>query len=362
MKITSLRTVVVHLPFGAVIKQEGLGELQSVDCVLVYLNTDAGPVGEGLAYSINGKCLSALYEMVRSFESLVVGLDLEFGGSFVGRAVAAMHQFGHGLPTVGMAAIEEAIFDLRAKALGVNVSRLLGVCRKAVPVYRSVGLGHDYTVDELQRAAATFVSSGFRAVKMNVGKHSLDEDVRRVGAVREAIGPDIALMADVNQRLTAPRAIRLGRALEPFDLAWLEEPVRYGDHAAEAAVTAALDMPIASGESEYTPRGILRMLQQRAADVVMPDLQRMGGPSCFLKALYLAEAFDAPVSSHLSHEMSLALLATVPNNAVLEYAPWFEPLYREKLELDAKGNAVLSTTPGWGYTFDPMAVKRYCTG
>jgi L-alanine-DL-glutamate epimerase-like enolase superfamily enzyme len=358
MKITKLRTEVVHLPFSSAIKQEGLGELRSVDCVLVYLETDVGLIGEGLVYSINKQRLSPLYEMVRSFEPLVVGLDPEFGGTFVARAWSAIG-FHAGMAIIGMAGIDEAIFDLRAKAAGINVSHLLGVCRKAIPVYRSVGLGHDYSLDELQRAAADFVESGFRGMKMSVGKHSIEEDVARVRAVREAIGSNISLMADLNQRFTAPQAIRLGRALEQFDLAWLEEPVRYYDHAAEAAIAAALDMPIASGESEYTYRGILQMLQQRSADIVMPDLQRMGGPTGYLKAVHLAEAFNTPVSSHLSHEMSLALLAAVSNTVVLEYAPWFEALYRERLELNSEGHAVVPDAPGWGFSLDPNAVKCY---
>ena len=98
------------------------------------------------------------------------------------------------------------------------------------------------------------------------------------------------------------------------------------------------------------------------ASIIMPDLQRMGGPTGLLKAAHLAEAFDTPVSPHLFHEMSLALLAAVPNAAVLEYAPWFEALYRERLQLDAEGQAVVPDTPGWGFSFDPAAVKRYRAG
>lgn len=363
MKITGQRTEVVHLPFSSAIRQEGLGELRSVDCVLVYLETDAGLIGEGLVFTLNNRRLTSLHEMVRSFEPLVVGIDPQFGGSFVARAWSAVGFFGHaGMTIVGMAGIDEAIFDLRAKAAGVNVSRLLGACRAAVPAYRSVGLGHDYSLDELQRAAAGFVKTGFRGVKMSAGRHKLDEDVARVRAVREAIGPEISLRVDLNQRLTAPQAIRLGRALEQSNLAWLEEPVRYHDHAAEAAVSAALDMPIASGESEFTCRGMLQMLQQRCADILMPDLQRMGGPTGYLKAAHVAEAFDIPVSSHLFHEMNLALLAAVPNAIVLEYAPWFEAIYRERLELNAQGHAVVPDAPGWGFSFDPAAVKRYRAG
>ena len=363
MKITNLRTEIVHLPFSSAIKQEGLGELRSVDCVLVYLETDAGLAGEGLVFSFNQQRVSVLHEMVRSFEPLVAGLDPQLGGSFVARAWSAVGFFGHaGMTIIGMAGIDEAIFDLRAKAAGMNVSRLLGACRTAVPVYRSVGLGHDYSLDQLQRAAGGFVETGYRGMKMSAGRHSLDEDVARVRAVRVAIGPDISLRVDLNQRLTAPQAIRLGRELEQFNLAWLEEPVRYYDHSGEAAVAAALDMPVASGESEYTYRGMLQMLQQRSADLLMPDLQRMGGPTGYLKAAHLAEAFDTPVSSHLFHEMNLALLAAVPNAIVLEYAPWFEAIYRERLELNAEGHAVVPDTPGWGFSFDAAAVKRYRAG
>lgn len=363
MKITRLRTEIVHLPFSSAIRQEGLGELQSVDCVLVYLETDAGLIGEGLVYSINKQRLSSLHDMVRSFDPLVTGLDPESGGSVVSGVLSREVSSGSGsMRIAGMAGIDEAILDLRAKAAGMNVSRLLGACRATLPVYRSVGLGHDYSLDELQRAAAGFVAAGFRGVKMNVGKHGIDEDVQRVRAVRETIGPDISLRVDLNQRSTVSEAIRLGRMLEQFDLTWLEEPVRYSDHAAEAAIAAELDIPVASGESVFSYRGILQMLQQRSADVLMPDLQRMGGPTGYIMAVRLAEAFDIPVSSHLCHEMNAALLAAIPNAIVLEYAPWFEPIYRERLVLNSDGHAVVPDTPGWGFSFDPVAVKRYRVG
>ena len=154
-------------------------------------------------------------------------------------------------------------------------------------------------------------------------------------------------MADSNQRLTVTSAIRLGRILEEYNLAWFEEPIPYHDHVGEAAIAAALDTPIASGETEYTSRGMLDMLQLKSADILMPDLQRMGGPTEFLKAAHLAEAFHTPVSSHLFPEMNLALLAAVSNAIYLEVMPWFTPLYRERIELDGEGRAIVPERPGW---------------
>lgn len=362
MKITRLRTEVVHVPFTPPIGSR-LMTLRSADCVLVFLETDEGLVGEGLVFTLNNHRLPVLHEMVRSLEPLVAGLDPELGGSVSVRARADLNFVGHaGVSVIGLAGIENALWDLRGKAAGMNVSRLIGACRTAVPVYNSSGLWFTRSIDELQREAADFAAKGFRGMKMRLGKPDPKEDVDRVRAVRQAIGPDIALMTDSNQQLTVSQAIRLGRMLEEFNLTWFEEPVPYHDHAGEAAVAAALDTPVASGETEYTSRGMLEMLRLHSADILMPDLQRMGGPTEFLKAAHLAEAFDTPISSHLFPEMNLALLATLPNAIFLEYMPWFEPLYRERIELDSDGRAIVPDRPGWGFCFDTAAIERYRAG
>ncbi len=161
---------------------------------------------------------------------------------------------------MSLAGIECAILDLRAKLLDMNVSRLLGASRTAVPVYHSSELWVTLSIDQLQRAAAEHVRNGYRAMKMRlIG--DINKDVERVDAVRQAIGPDIGLLADANQKLSVSQAIRLGRKLEEFNLIWLEEPVAPHDHEGEAEVAVALDTPIASAESVYTSRGIMDVLQ-----------------------------------------------------------------------------------------------------
>ncbi len=359
MKITKLRTGVVHFPFDPPIDGGAL-QLRSADCVLVFLETDAGLVGEGLVFALNNQRLPVINEMVRSLEPLVLGLDPELGGSFSARAFRDIGFLGRsGVAVIGVAGVDNALWDLRGKAAGLNVARLIGACTAAVPAYHSGGLWIGRSIDELQREAAGFVAQGWRAMKMRIGKPRAEDDVARVRAVRETIGPDIGLMVDSNQQLTVPRAIRLGRMLEEFNLTWFEEPIPYHDHAGEAEIAAALDMPVASGETEYTSRGMFEMARQRSADILMPDLQRMGGPTEFLKAAHIAEAFNIPVSSHLFPEMSLALLAAVPNAICLEYMPWCEPAYRERITLDAQGRAVVPDRPGWGFGFDTEAIERY---
>jgi L-alanine-DL-glutamate epimerase-like enolase superfamily enzyme len=239
------------------------------------------------------------------------------------------------------------------------VSNLIGACTNAVPAYHSGGLWISWTIDELQREAADFVAHGWRAMKMRIGKPNIHEDVARVRAVREAVGPEIALMVDSNQQQDVSRAVRLGHLLEEFRLTWFEEPISYQDHIGEAEIAAALTTPVASGETEYTSRGMHDMLKLRSADVLMPDLQRMGGPTEFLKAARVAYGYDVPVSSHLFPEMSLSLLAATPNANFLEYIPWFESAYAQRIELNKNGAAVVPDRPGWGFSFDPDAIKRY---
>jgi L-alanine-DL-glutamate epimerase-like enolase superfamily enzyme len=188
-------------------------------------------------------------------------------------------------------------------------------------------------------------------MKMRPGKPDPAEDAARVRAVREAIGPGIALMADANQGQTEAQAIRLGRMLEAFQLTWFEEPLPAWDLEGLARVAAALDTPIASGETEYTPYGFRRMLELRSADILMPDLQRVGGVSEFMRVGHMVESHDVAVSSHLFPETSIQVLGALSNATYLEYMPWFSQLYQETLEFE-HGQAVVPERPGWGFRFD----------
>jgi len=359
VKITALRTEIVRLPLPRPILS-ATPEIRSADAVLVFVDTNQGVTGEGLCFAINGTRLEILRDMVRSFEPLLIDLDPTMAASFYKRAWSDIGFFGHaGMSVAGLAGVDAALWDLRGRAAGLNVSRLIGAAATAVPAYASGGLWLSSSIDELQREAADFLARGFRAVKMRVGARPIAWNIERVRAVREAIGPGIKLMADANQSLSVPEAIRLGRALEEYGLAWFEEPIPYWDHVGEAEIAAALDMPIASGETEHTSRGMLTMLQMKSADVLMPDLQRMGGPTEFIRAGHLAAAFDVKLSSHLFSEMSLSLLASASNAYILEHMPWFEPIYAERIELDGDGHAIVPDRPGWGFSFDPDAVRRH---
>lgn len=359
MRVTRLRISNVEVPLAKPIPSART-LIRGIGCALVFLETDDGLVGEGMAFTLNGHRLRIVDEMIRSLEPLVLGLDPRASGAFWDKAWRDIAFVGRtGLAVLGLAAIDMALWDLRAKSAGLNVSRLVGLCRERVPVYRSNGLRLSASLDDLQQEARGYLDQGFRAMKMSLGMPNARDDVARVKAVRDVVGPDVALMADCNQQFSAAEAIRRGRSLDEYRLAWIEEPVSAQDHAGEAAVAAALDTPVASGENAYTRLDVMEMLRHRSADILMPDLQRMGGPTELLKVAHIADGFNVPITPHLFSEMTLPLSGAISNAVYAEYVVWFEALYGRGVELDGDGKAAVPEAPGWGASFDPGAVSRF---
>ena len=351
MKVRSLRTISVELPLARPIRT-AIHELRSLGCVLVFVEGEGGLVGEGLAFVMGTARVKVLDEMVRSLAPRVVGSDPDFVEQTWQAIWRDINFLGHkGVTICALSAVDTALWDLRAKAMGQPVYRLLGAARREVPAYASGGLWLDTSADRLGAEARRWLDQGIDAMKLRLGSARLEADLERVAAVREAIGPEAVLMVDANQGFTADHAIRLGRRLEAFDLTWFEEPVAAYDYEGSARVAAALDTPVASGETDYTRYGFRAMIEARAADVLMPDLMRVGGVTEFVKVAHLAAAHELPVSSHVFSEQSLSLMAALPNATYLEHMPWFESLYREKMDF-ADGKAVVPERPGFGFTFD----------
>ncbi len=165
-------------------------------------------------------------------------------------------------------------------------------------------------------------------------------------------------MGDANQGLSVKQAIRLGRALEEFDLGWFEEPVSYLDLQGHAEVRMALGTPIASGETEYTRYGMHAMLQAGAVDVLMPDLQRIGGLSEFRRTAAIASVYHVPVSSHIFTEQSICIAASEVNCISVEHMPWCSPLFNEQMEI-SDGYIAVPDRPGIGFTFNQDAIASY---
>lgn len=359
MRVTDLRTVIVEVPLARpTLNSSGVSN-DRVRCILVFLDTDAGVTGESFLFTLGGRRLEVLEAMVTSLKPSVVGEDIRYAERIWERLYRELYFLGHkGVTVFGLSAIDTALWDAKGKALGQSVTHMLGAAHTRLPVYSSAGLWLSSTPDELAKEAVGYIEQGFAGVKMRVGKKHVEEDVERVAAVRKAIGPKVSLMCDASRGFTADHAIRLARRLEAFDLTWFEEPVHPYDHRASAKVAAAIDTPLASGETESTRYGFREMLAHGAADIWMADLGRVGGVSEFVKVAHLAAAHDIAISNHLFTEQSISILGAFANATWLEYMPWTAKLYREQIAIE-DGHVAVPDRPGLGFTFDLDAVERY---
>ncbi len=357
MKITRVRPHRLSLPLPRPVKTS-VHDIRTVDTVLVEMETDAGAVGSGFCFAFGPHRARALHALVEDLLPLYEGQEATGPRALFESAWRSINFLGHaGAAMMALAALDTACWDLAAQAAGLPLFKLLGGGRDRIPAYASSGLWLDYSVDDLVAEARRFVATGHRAVKMRLGR-SAREDLERVRRVREAIGPEVKLLADVNQGWDEATAIRVGHELEPFELFWLEEPLPYEDLEGCARVAQALTTPIATGETEYGSLGMKRHLELRAADVLMPDLQRMGGVTGFLKAATLSEAFHTPVSSHLFMEASCHLLAATSNGLILEHMDWWHELFDEPLAL-VDGQVRLPDRPGIGLGLNRKALDRF---
>ena len=361
MKVTAIRTVQVRFPFARPLRTS-IHRIESVDAVLLYADTDSGITGESYLFAFGERKLGVLEGMVRALEHHLIGRDPHMSQQIWAEMWRDINFLGHkGVPVFAVSALDAAAWDIVGKAHGLPVYKMLGGVRDRIPAYASGGLWLDLEIEALVAEAREFLAAGFRAMKMRLGKPRVEEDAERVAAVREAIGPEVALMADANQGLTVSHAIRLGRAIERDGLVWFEEPVPAYDLEGSARVAAELDTPVASGETEYARYGFAQMLERKAADILMPDLQRVGGISEFMKVAHMAEARDVPISPHIFTEQSLQLCGAIANCTYAEHMPWFEPLYQERMALE-DGDLLIPDRPGLGFTFDEEAVARFRVG
>jgi L-alanine-DL-glutamate epimerase-like enolase superfamily enzyme len=357
MRIVRVRTAKLELPDEHDLLS---GDPRTMGVLHVVLETDTSLAGETVVVAFDPRHVDVVRPMVDLLGEEVIGEDPTATERIWQRLLARAGSFGRsGVAMIGVSAIDRVCWSVAAQAAGRPIHRLLGGVRDSVPVYGS-GLWLFQTTDELIAEARTLVQRGFGGIKMRIGKARMDEDVERVRAVRDAVGPDIALMVDANKRFTVDHAIRLGRRLEPCNLAWFEEPVQAHDLSGSARVAAALDTPVASGESEYTVHGFRAMLEAGAADILMPDISRIGGVTGILKVAHLAEAFDVPVSPHHHPYESIQVLGGIANGTWLESVPWFDGLYEEPLA-PVDGRVDLPDDPV-GFRLDLEALERLRAG
>ncbi len=362
MKITSYEANILRIPEDDPLANMPEEEGRKRPIVALRLRTDNGIEGLGITF-YGGAMTGSLHKAVEELAALTIGEDpLRIEKIVTKLRVAAGDNCGPGgIFTLALSAIDIALWDIKGKSLNQPLWKLLGGHRDRVPTYASGSLRRGLTDDQAQKAARILVDKGFREMKTQMalpGNPTPADEVRRVRVVREAIGPDIKLMCDINQRWRPEQAIDIGSRVEDVGLFWLEDVTTADDYQGLARVTAALKTPIAGGEYVWGIAPFRQMIEARSVDIVMVDVCRAGGVTQWMKVAGMAEAFNLPIVSHVMPEILVHMIAACPNGLTVEYMPWMLCLYEETPAIE-NGMMVLSNKPGLGLKFDEKAVASF---
>ncbi len=358
MKITDVRAIPLAIPYRRT-------ELPSpwTDGVrrqlLVRVQTDDGLVGWGEAFAL-GPTLAVCHVIEESLRPLLLGeppTEIERLTDRLHRATLLFARRGLGM--FAISGVELALWDLAGKARGVPAYELLGgLVQPRVRAYASL-LRYERP-EHVAAAAREAVARGFAGVKLH------QTDLASVRAAREAVGGDVALMLDVNCPWSPAEAIRVGRALAEYELAWFEEPVwPPEDYRGLAEVAAALETPLAAGENEATVFGFRELIAQRAVDILQPSVTKVGGLGEAKKICTLAAAWNVAVVPHSFYfgpglAATLHLIAATPGLAWVEY-PGGEletPILTAPIRA-TEGSVAVPGGPGLGVEINEDAVQRY---
>jgi L-alanine-DL-glutamate epimerase-like enolase superfamily enzyme len=356
----------VHLVSSAVPAgiADATRKVETIGFVIVRITTDQGLEGVGVTYhEVGGE---ATREVIRRniapklidrdpLETEAIWQELFHHLRGIGRK---------GLTFCALSAIDIGLWDLKGKIVGLPVSRLLGGNRTRVPVYASGGWT-SYDDDQLVDEMRGMVARGFGAIKFKVGfggGQQLARDVERVRKVREAVGPGIRLLVDANNCFDAATAIQLANRIREFDITLFEEPVFADDIPGLARFRRGTDIPLATGEHEYTKFGVRDLLLAEAADFVQVDGARAGGYTEMLKCAALTQAWNVRFAPHAMENVHLPLVAALPNAPFLERLLMFEDITAavfKNAAVPVDGFMTVPDLPGIGLELDMDFVREH---
>lgn len=371
MKIVRVGATPLHIPVQ--IDVLGLDKKTTLSLCLTEIETDTGLVGHGMTAITEEEIIAAAVREVAG--PALIGEDPMATERLWDKLYWLLSPRGQtGYASHAIAALDIALWDLKAQALGLPLWRLLGGARSRVPVYATFGFGF-FERDQLAAAAKLWVSQGFQRLKMTVGAHALArrdeprpiaeviaEDVRRVAAVREAVGPGVALYVDANCGLDLFHATELAHRIEEYDITFFEEPLTQNDVRQMATLRSRTRIPLAAGQNEGLAFRFRDLLLAQAADVLQPNVAISGGYSQCLKIAGMAQAFNVPIDNGGAwpfHNMHLH--AGVANGGLVEYhyvaVRMLEQIY-DGLPRPSQGWLDLPEKPGLGFAPNADRVRE----
>jgi L-alanine-DL-glutamate epimerase-like enolase superfamily enzyme len=352
MPIAALETSLYRIELPVPLSDSTHGTMTHFELVTVRLRDAYGAEGVGYTYTTGagGAAVHALID--QGLRTVLLGADADQTEALWTRMWWKLHYGGRGgSVSLAVSACDIALWDLKARRLGMPLWRLLGGFDPSVPCYAG-GIDLEFTLDALLRQTDDNLAKGFRAIKMKVGRARLSEDRDRVQAMRRHLGDDFPLMADANMRWTVDQSIAAARTFRDSNLTWLEEPTIPDDVAGHARIVREGGVPIATGENLHTLHEFTQMIAAGGVTFPEPDVTNCGGVTVFMKVAHLAEAFNLPLTSHGAHDLTVHLLAAVPNRSYLEVHGFGLDRYIAQPMPITEGNALASERAGHGVAFD----------
>ena len=359
MTITKVTADHYRIPLDGPMTDASHGVHTEFEVVVVRLSTDREACGLGYTYTVGrgGAAVKTLLDV--ELAPLLLGWDPAGIEAIWQQMWRHLHYIGRGgLVAFAMSAVDIALWDLKGHVTGRPLWQLLGGDDPRVSVYPG-GIDLQLEADELAAQSVEHVAAGFGALKVKIGRSVLEEDVLRVRAVRDAVGPETRVMVDANKSYSIDQAIRAARALADLDLYWFEEPIDPDDLAGLARVAREGGIPIAVGENLHTVAEFGAAIDSNAVSFVEPDVTNCGGITAFMEVARRAEAANLPVTSHGVHELHVPLLAALPNASYAEVHGFRLDRFQIDAPLADKGVITASDLPGHGVRFDWEALSSH---
>ncbi|MGO4354706.1 mandelate racemase/muconate lactonizing enzyme family protein [Rhizobium sp. RAF36] len=339
-------------------RTDAIQSFVSQETPIVTITDSDGATGIGYSYTIGTGGSSIMRLLSDHLVPLLIGEDADCIEAIWRKMEFATHATTIGAITaLALAAVDTALWDLRAKKQGLPLWKLAGGAKDSCPLYTTEGGWLHIEKEALVEDALLAKSKGFSGSKVKIGKPHGAEDYTRLSAVRAAVGDGFEIMTDCNQGFMVDEVIRRAARLKELDLAWIEEPLPADDLDGHIRLSRSTTTPIAVGESIYSIRHFREYMQKGACSIVQVDVARIGGITPWLKVAHAAEAFDIPVCPHFLMELHVSLVCAVQNGKYVEYIPQLDQLTTKGMEI-RDGRAIAPSEPGLGISWDWQAIEE----